>query len=502
MLEVLLFGFTGVYLLVITGLRRYYKRKNKETVASNPQVEEYIDIIVFTKESAGPREYSIPGGKISIGTTRHADLNLNNPEEHTETANSSHYQSSSAQKEANAFVIEITEGGVFFRSPSGCLVNGVEVKEKKLVPGSKIVWGSRRIIFKGTHKLTIYPKEKPDFFPVYHIPVLLTLLTFSLVFSQQELWSPTTLGRGEIEKKGREPALEIVLPSENSLAPSEGLREYSRPYEAHTLSRPNMVKPGETPEFFDADIMCIHAHPDDETIDFGGFIANASRDGKKIVTILFTDGESGVVRSDFPIKNISPKKLASIRVRETERALSNLGVEEYVRLGLKNHPYNSNTHVLSKEEVLKDWGGEEELIKTLEELISSYSPSIVLSPDYDLEAHEHFEHKTVGYLTKKVLENLFDKGESSVKGHLIAGDHLKEEQDRAVECISGIQFAEEGLSPMSIKSQALQQYHTQKDASIIALERTLELKQECYKIGFWDHSTRIEEYFVSNDQNR
>ncbi|MFO7729639.1 MAG: PIG-L family deacetylase [Spirochaetia bacterium] len=263
-----------------------------------------------------------------------------------------------------------------------------------------------------------------------------------------------------------------------------------------------MVKPGETPQFFDADIMCIHAHPDDETIDFGGFIANASRNGKRIVTILFTDGESGVVRSDFSIPHPSPKELASIRVSETERALGRLGVEEYVRLGLRNHPYHSSTHVLSVEEVLRIWGGEKILIKILEELISGYSPSIVLSPDYDFEAHEHFEHKTVGYLTKKALENIFRKGDSSVKGHLTAFDPPGEEQPHSAVCLSGIQSADNKLSPMAIKVKALQEYHTQSDASIIALERTLELQRECYKIELWDLSAHIEEYFAGNGHNR
>lgn len=476
-------------LLFAFAVRRYYqKRYSPEESHSPPQNIQYLDLILTSPKSGQKQEFSFPKLKITAGTAQNADLKLPRREGNTGPAN---------------FTIEITEKGVFFNASDFILINGVAAKQKKLLPGSKIAWGSERILFKGTHSVTVYPEKKPDFLPVYSIPIFAVVLTLAAGLTLQSLSGTRKSTIPEVKSESGTVIREAVLPTETPFTDYPALHETAKEFGGLPLLKPHMIGPGETPEFFHADIMCIHAHPDDESIDFGGFTAKASRHGKKIVTVLFTDGESGVVRPDFPGKYPLPRELAEIRVGETERALSHLGVAEYVRLGLKNHPYSSSTQVLSKAEVLDAWGGEAGLITNLTELIRGYSPSVILSPKNDSEAHEHFEHKTVGYLVSKAIDQLAEAGESSIKGHLVPVDAMEntigDTHYPAVVGISMMETATPGISPRIIKAQALRQHRTQRDASIIALAHTLDVLHEYYSIKFWNYPMTVEEYLLGNE---
>ncbi|MCF7951507.1 MAG: PIG-L family deacetylase [Spirochaetaceae bacterium] len=467
-----LLGLIALLLIAFAVSRYYQNRSSLEEPHPQPQMFHYLDLILLSPEKGKQQEFSLPGPKIIAGTVQDADLKLRKQKGNTRP---------------EKFSIETRETGVFFSSPDFLLINGVAAKHKKLSPGSRIAWGSERILFKGTHNVIVYPKKKPDFLPTYSLPIFAVLLTLVAGLALQSL-------SGTIESETSNTVTKTAYPA---------LYDAAKEFGSLPLLKPHMIGPGETPEYFDADIMCIHAHPDDESIDFGGFTAKASRQGKKIITVLFTDGESGVVRSDFPGQYPSPPELAEIRVGETEKALSHLGVVEYLRLGLKNHPYSSNTQVLSIEEVLDAWGGEAGLITKLTELIRGYSPSVILSPKNDSEAYEHFEHKTVGYLVNKAIDQLMEEGQSFIKGHLIPVDSLRDtiggEPYPAIAAISMMETAVTGFSPKRIKAQALRQYRTQKDASIIALAHTLDVQYEYYSIELWNYPITVEEYLSGNE---
>ncbi|MDZ7794250.1 MAG: PIG-L family deacetylase [Spirochaetia bacterium] len=420
-IKALLLGVIAMSLLAFA-VRWYYQRRNSQEESHlQSQRIHYLDVMLWSPDFVEKQKFSFPKSKITAGNAQDADLKLPRRKGNTGPDN---------------FSIEITEHGVFFSASHFLLVNGVAAKQKKLSPGSRIAWGSERILFQGTHSVPIYPEKKPDFLPAYSIPIFVVLLTLAAGLALQNLSGTreATIPGGESESSTA--IIKTDYPT---------LHDGSKEYGGLPLLKPRMIKPGETPEFFDADIMCIHAHPDDESIDFGGFTAKASRHGKRIVTVLFTDGESGVVRSDFPGQYPSPRELAVIRVGETERALSHLAVAEYVRLGLKNHPYSSSTQVLGKAEVLKAWGGEADLITTLIELIRGYSPSVILSPKNDSEAHEHFEHKTVGYLVSKAIDQLMEEGQSSIKGHLVPVDAMENTiGDAHYPAVVGISMMETG----------------------------------------------------------
>ncbi len=71
-------------------------------------------------------------------------------------------------------------------------------------------------------------------------------------------------------------------------------------------------------------IVCVFAHPDDETFTMGGILAAAAKNGQRVVVITATRGEGGVQDEErWPAE-----ELASIRTAELQAALNILGVHE------------------------------------------------------------------------------------------------------------------------------------------------------------------------------
>ena len=259
--------------------------------------------------------------------------------------------------------------------------------------------------------------------------------------------------------------------------------------------KPLTVFHPETPvDFFDADIMFIHAHPDDEAIDFGGLMARMSRMGRRIVTIIFTDGESGLdiypdrfVSSVYPPRDLSGGDLAAVRMTELERSLLVLGSEHYVRLGLKNSPYGGLADVLDVDEVIDNWGGNT-IVQRITDLIEGYRPKIIISPDGPTEdAIEHFEHEAVGSIVEQAIEKLTSKRRADfMTGHLVSIDprfaHLFEKAFGLD--VSGLDPST-GLTYREIQIEALKQHITQRDATIIAVDAVADLPHEYYLTKKW-----------------
>lgn len=72
-------------------------------------------------------------------------------------------------------------------------------------------------------------------------------------------------------------------------------------------------------------IMCVGAHPDDETWMAGGLLAAAAKNGQKVVVITATKGEAGTTDEErWP-----QHQLGNIRTQELHDSLRILGVEEH-----------------------------------------------------------------------------------------------------------------------------------------------------------------------------
>ncbi|MFZ9629211.1 MAG: PIG-L family deacetylase [Ilumatobacteraceae bacterium] len=78
-----------------------------------------------------------------------------------------------------------------------------------------------------------------------------------------------------------------------------------------------------------ATIVCLHAHPDDESIATGGTLARAKAEGHRTVLVVATGGDHGEVPAD-----LAPgETLVDRRRAETERSCEVLGVDRLVWLG-------------------------------------------------------------------------------------------------------------------------------------------------------------------------
>ncbi|MDQ3065097.1 MAG: PIG-L family deacetylase [bacterium] len=72
-------------------------------------------------------------------------------------------------------------------------------------------------------------------------------------------------------------------------------------------------------------ILCVFAHPDDETFTMGGIMAAAVQNGQQVICVTATRGELGVQDDKkWPLQN-----LADIRTSELSEALKILGVQHH-----------------------------------------------------------------------------------------------------------------------------------------------------------------------------
>jgi len=79
-------------------------------------------------------------------------------------------------------------------------------------------------------------------------------------------------------------------------------------------------------------LVCLHAHPDDETITTGGTMARASAEGHRVVLIVATNGQYGESPDDLT----EGETLADRRQAETIRSAEVLGVHRVEFLDYKD----------------------------------------------------------------------------------------------------------------------------------------------------------------------
>lgn len=89
-------------------------------------------------------------------------------------------------------------------------------------------------------------------------------------------------------------------------------------------------------------LVCLHAHPDDESLIMGGTLARASAEGHRVIVVVATNGDHGEKPADLAIG----ESLADRRRAETARACAALGVHRlewlgYQDSGMTGWPQNS-----------------------------------------------------------------------------------------------------------------------------------------------------------------
>lgn len=125
-------------------------------------------------------------------------------------------------------------------------------------------------------------------------------------------------------------------------------------------------------------LMVVTPHPDDAEFGVAGTVARLTREGKKIVYVVCTNGDKGT--SD---RNMKPEELAKIREQEQMAAAKLLGVSDVVFL---RYPDQS----------LED---SDEFRKKLVSVIRLYQPYAVVTADPYRKYMWHRDHRIAGQVT-------------------------------------------------------------------------------------------------------
>jgi len=123
------------------------------------------------------------------------------------------------------------------------------------------------------------------------------------------------------------------------------------------------------------DLMIIAPHPDDPEFGIGGTVAKWTKEGKRVIYIICTNGNKG---TDDPA--ITPAQLTEIRRAEQMDAARSLGVSDVVFLEHDDQSIEDTP----------------EFRKELVKVIRTYKPDVVAAPDPYRKYIWHRDHRITG----------------------------------------------------------------------------------------------------------
>jgi len=371
------------------------------------------------------------------------------------------------------------------------VVNGVAWRKRVLRDNDKIYLGEYRLIFKGP-----YVEElSSDPIPIKgnkRKKLLRIMEAAALVFSVSFLWYCTTINHNSKIVEVENGSSSIGHESELPYAYSEELDEIDGDSSLTIKDSENPVivyAPGENPVSQKLDILFIHAHPDDESLDYGLYMAEASAAGKSIGIIVFTDGDSGFDKyPDRPVDGfykdsyLKGSELASVRVQEAKKALTILGAQVYLRMGLWNRAYTSEEVSKSIDTLITEWGGQDQLITKLVTIMELYQPDVIVSPDGPSRAREHFEHEAVGLISELAVGVYTERNPDSLKAYLklVDVEQLEAYSEFSLRSIG----AGDEKKYQDLKYAALMMHQTQADASYFGIKRLEKFPVEYYMVQY------------------
>ncbi|MFN2556156.1 MAG: N-acetyl-1-D-myo-inositol-2-amino-2-deoxy-alpha-D-glucopyranoside deacetylase [Nitriliruptorales bacterium] len=175
--------------------------------------------------------------------------------------------------------------------------------------------------------------------------------------------------------------------------------------------RPSVATPAPTDAVPTAlALLCVHPHPDDETIQCGGILARYSESGARVKVVTCTGGEEGENLAGIDLGDVA---MAEVRSRELYAALVELGVSEHEFLGYRDSGMPgtaSNEDPASFHQADLDEAG-----RRLAAVIRSFRPDVVVGDD-EQGTYGHPDHVKAHEVTSRALELAADPAELSVPG--------------------------------------------------------------------------------------
>ena len=162
-------------------------------------------------------------------------------------------------------------------------------------------------------------------------------------------------------------------------------------------------------------LLCVHPHPDDESIACGGVLARAAAEGVTTVVVTCTAGEEGENLAGIDLGDVP---LVEHRRRELADAIAILGVTRHHQLGYRDSgmvgtPANDHPDCFHRADL-------DEAARRLAAIIRAERPDAVVSDDAD-GTYGHPDHIKAHHVTVRAVALAADPG-ADVEGapHTVA----------------------------------------------------------------------------------
>lgn len=130
-------------------------------------------------------------------------------------------------------------------------------------------------------------------------------------------------------------------------------------------------------------ILVFCAHNDDQILGVGGTLAKYAQEGKHIIAVIFSFGESSHIW-------LQRKEIVETRVKESHRADKLIGIEQSSYLGIKEGSFSKQIEKMG-------------ILLKIKKLIKKYNPSKIFTHAMD---DPHPDHRAVNKAVLEVIDDL------------------------------------------------------------------------------------------------
>ncbi|MDQ3646869.1 MAG: PIG-L family deacetylase, partial [Actinomycetota bacterium] len=139
-------------------------------------------------------------------------------------------------------------------------------------------------------------------------------------------------------------------------------------------------------------LLCIHAHPDDESSKGAGTMARYASEGVRVALICATGGEEGEILNPRMDRPGIKERMVELRRAELETACDLLGVGRIYHLGYRDSGMPGSE---ANEHPEAFWNADpDEALAKMVEIIRAERPEVVVSYD-ESRGYEHPDHVRV-----------------------------------------------------------------------------------------------------------